>query len=159
MANFVYNFALGRVAEFHHRVKNNDPANSVLVIVVLSATGIETDAVLKDKDSLSAVLSGATDEVVTSGYARKVLSDSDIVAISIDDTNDRTDLDLPDQTWTAVSSGGSWSDIVICYDGDSTAGTDANIIPLTQHDFVVSTDGSDITLQFAAAGYFRAQQQ
>ena len=46
MANFVYNIALGRVAEFYNRVKTDDPPNSALVIVVLSQTGIETDAVL-----------------------------------------------------------------------------------------------------------------
>ena len=39
---------------------------------------------------------------------------------------------------------------------DTTAGTDANIVPLTMHDFVVTPDGSDITAQIAAAGFYRA---
>lgn len=145
MANFVYNIGLGRVAEFYNRVDTNDPTNSALVLVVLSATGIETDAVLKDKDTLADVLSGTTDEVTNGGYARKVLTDADIVAFAPDDANDRTQLDLPDQTWSSVAAGSNWSDIVICYDDDITGGTDANIIPLTQHDFAVTPDGSNIT--------------
>lgn len=36
------------------------------------------------------------------------------------------------------------------------AGTDANIIPLTSHDFVLTPDGTNLTAQIAAAGFFRA---
>lgn len=156
MADFVYNIAMGRVAELYNRVDLNDPTNAVLVLVVLATTGIETDAALRDDDDLSAVLGGTTNEVTNTGYARKVLSDTDLTAFAPDDTNDRVDLDIPDQTWTAVAAGDGWNDLVICYDSDSTGGTDANIVPLTQHDFVVTPDGSDITAQIAAAGFFRA---
>jgi hypothetical protein len=156
MANFVYNIALGRVAEFYNRVKTDDPPNSALVIVVLSQTGIETDAVLKDKDTLADVLAGTTDEVTNTGYARKILTDANIVAFAPDDVNDRVDLTIPNQTWTAVAAGSNWSDIVICYDNDTTTGTDANIIPLTQHDFVLTPDGSDITAQVSSSGFYRA---
>jgi hypothetical protein len=44
----------------------------------------------------------------------------------------------------------------VCYDSDTAAGTDANIVPLTQHDFVLVPDGSDITASIAAAGFYRA---
>jgi len=155
-ANFVFNIAKGRVAELYNRVDTNDPANSALIIVILATTGIETDAVLIDKDTLADVLAGTTNEVTNTGYARKTLTDVDIVAFAPDDVNDRVDLDIPDQTWTAVAAGDGWSDLLVCYDNDTTAGTDANIIPLTQHDFVVTPDGSDITAQIAAAGFYRA---
>lgn len=156
MADFVYNIAKGRAAELYNRVDTNDPANSALVIVILATSGLESDAVLRDKDTLADVLSGTTDEATNTGYARKVLTDADIVAFSPDDTNDRVDLDIPDQTWTAVASGSGWSKLLVCYDNDTTGGTDANIIPLTAHDFVVTPDGSDITAQIAAAGFYRA---
>ena len=156
MANQIFNISLGRVAELYQRVDLNDPANSALIIVVLATTGIETDAVLKDKDDLAAVVAGTTNEVTNAGYARKVLTDADIVAFAPDDTNDRVDLDIPDQTWTAVGAGDGWNDLLVCYDSDTTAGTDANIVPLTMHDFVLTPDGSDITAQVAAAGFFRA---
>ena len=156
MSNFVYNISLGRVSELYNRVDLNDPANSAIIIAVLAQSGIETDAVLKDKDDLAAVVSGTTNEVTNTNYARKVLTDTSLVAFAPDDTNDRVDLDIPDQTWTAVAAGDNWSDIVICYDSDTTAGTDANIVPMTQHDFSLTPDGSDITCQIAATGFYRA---
>lgn len=156
MADFVFNIAKGRVAELYNRVDSNDPANSALIILVLATAGIEADATLKDKDDVSALVSGTTNEVTNTGYARKTLTDADIVAFAPDDTNDRVDLDIPDQTWTGVAAGDGFNDLVVAYDSDTTAGTDANIVPLTQHDFVVTPDGSDITAQIAAAGFFRA---
>ena len=158
MADYVFNVVKGRAAELYNRVDLSDPTNAVLVVVLLAATGIETDAVLKDKDDLAAVVSGTTNEATNTGYARKVLSDADIVAFAPDDTNDRVDLDIPDQTWTAVANDGTGAigDLLVCYDSDSAAGTDANIVPMTQHDFAVTADGSDITAQVAAAGFFRA---
>ena len=156
MADFVFNIAKGRVAELYNRVALNDPANAALVILVLATTGVETDATLKDVDTVTALVAGTTNEVTNSGYARKTLTDADIAAFAPDDTNDRVDLDIPDQTWTAVAAGDGWNDLVVTYDSDTTGGTDANIVPLTQHDFVVTPDGSDITAQIAAAGFFRA---
>jgi hypothetical protein len=156
MANQVFNIALGRAAELYNRVDTNDPTNSALIIAILAVSGIESDATLKDKDTLADVVSGTTNEVTNSGYARKVLTDSDIVAFAPDDTNDRVDLDIPDQTWTGVAAGDGWSDFLVCYDNDTTGGTDANIVPLTMHDFAVTPDGSDITAQIAAAGFYRA---
>ncbi len=156
MADQVSNIALGRVAELYNRVDTNDPANSALVIAVLATAGIESDAVLKDKETLSAVVGGTTNGVTNANYARKVLTDADIVAFAADHANDRVDLDFPDQTWTAVGAGDGWNDALVCYDNDTTSGTDASIEPLTQHDFVVTPDGNDITLQVNAAGFFRA---
>ena len=155
MADQVYNIALGRVTELYNRVDTNDPANSVLTIVVINTTA--TDATLKDMDDLAALLADAnTAEVTNTGYARKELTDADIVAFAPDDVNDRVDLDIPDQTWTAVSAGDNWTDFLVCYDPDSTVGTDANIVPMTQHDMVATPDGSDITVQINASGFFRA---
>lgn len=156
MANVVFNVAKGRVAELYNRVDTNDPANSALIILILATAGIESDATLIDKDDVAALVAGTTNEVTNSGYARKTLTDADLVAFAPDDTNDRVDLDIPDQTWTAVAAGDGWNDFVICYDSDTTVGTDSGIVPLTLHDFVLTPDGSDITAQIAAAGFFRA---
>ena len=156
MANLVFNIALGRVAELYNRVDLNDPANSALIIIILATAGIEADAVLKDVDTVTALVAGTTNEVTNTGYARKTLTDADIVAFAPDDTNERVDLDIPDQTWTGVVAGDGWNDFVVCYDNDTTTGTDANIVPLTLHDFVLTPDGSDITAQIAATGFYRA---
>lgn len=154
MGNFVYNQGLGKVAEWAARVNANDPTNSVLVLEAIASTA--TDATLKDLDTFAAIEADAnTAEVAQSGYARKVFDQTGGLTVTIDDTNDRTDVDVPDQTWTAVASGGSaWTDLVFGYDSDSTAGTDANIVPATQHDFAITTDGSDITATIAV--FYRA---
>lgn len=156
MANFVFNIAKGRVAEYYNRVRSNDPAASALIIVILRTASLEADSVLIDKDDLAAVLSGTTDEATNTGYARKTLTDTDLTNLVPDDTNDRMDVDIPDLTWTAVAAGDGWSKLLVCYDNDTGAGTDANIIPLTAHDFVVTPDGSDIVAQIATAGFYRA---
>jgi len=155
MSDFVFNIAKGRAAELYNRVDNNDPANSALIIAAIDAFG-DTDAAMKDRDDLSALLGGTANEVTNSGYSRKTLTDADIVAFAPDDNNDRVDLDIPDQTFTAVAAGTAWTDLVICYDSDTTGGTDSNVVPLTNHDFAVTPDGSDIVAQIAAAGFFRA---
>jgi hypothetical protein len=157
MANLVFNISLGRVVEFYNRVKNNDPAASELVIALLAASGIESDATLKDKKTFAEVVSGATNEATNTGYAKKVLGDADLLAWAPDDANDRWDLDLPDQTWTGVANDGTGaiSDAVTNYDPVGSQ-THSDLIPMTLHDFSVTPDGSDITLQVAAAGFFRA---
>lgn len=157
MADSVFNIAKGRVAELYNRVDSNDPANSALIVVALKATGLEAHATLIDYDTLAAILAAANDEATNVGYARKTLTDSDLSALSVDDTNNRVDLDIPDQTWTAVAtSGGAWGALLVCYDNDTTGGSDTNIVPLTVHDFAVTPDGSDITAQINASGFYRA---
>ena len=131
MADQVFNIAKGRIAELYNRVDSNDPANSALIILILATAGIETDAVLRDVDTVTGLVAGTTNEVANAGYARKVLTDADIVAFAADDMNDRVDLDIPDQTWTAVAAGDGWNDFIVAYDNDTMAGTDANIVPLT----------------------------
>lgn len=156
MADLVFNIAKGRVAELYNRVDSNDPANSVLLVIAINA-GAATDATLRDYDTMAAIEGDANAaEVTNSGYARKTLTDADLVAFAPDDVNDRVDLDIPDQTWTGVGAGSAWTDLIVAYDNDSTAGTDTSVIPLTLHDFAITPSGSDITVQINAAGFFRA---
>jgi hypothetical protein len=152
MANFVCNIAKGRVVEYYNRVKSNDPANSAIILVPLETTGLESQAVLQDKDSLSDLLSGTTNEQTTMG--RKTLTDADLAAFPApDDVNDRYSLSLPTSVYTAAT-GNAISQFAVCYDSDTTGGTDANIIPLTVFDFVVTPSGADI--QLTSAEFFRA---
>lgn len=154
MADLVFNIAKGRVAELYNRVDTNDPAASALLVVVFNTTA--TDAVLRDLDTVAAIEADANSaEVTNTGYARKTLTDADIVAFAPDDTNDRVDLDIPDQTFTAVAAGTAWTDVVIAYDNDTAAGTDSNLVPLTLHDFIITPDGSDVVVQ-VPNGFFRA---
>lgn len=155
MADLVFNIAKGRVVELFSRVDTNDPANSALVIVPVDV-GAVTDATLRDFDTLAAILAGGVTERTTGGWNRKTLTDVDITLPAPDDTNDRFDIDIPDQTWTAVTAG-AVTDLIVCYDNDTTTGTDANLIPLTLHDFPITPDGSDVQAVIAATGFYRAQ--
>lgn len=160
MADLIFNCSLGRIHELAKRVNGNDPTNSAFIVTLLAATGIEADSVLRDKDDLAALVSGTTNEAtntLTSGTMRKTIT---TVTIDQDDTNDWVDVDIADQTWNGLANDGTGavSDLVTLYDSDTTAGTDANIEPMTLHDFAVTPDGSDVTAQFDVEGFFRAQQ-
>ena len=79
----------------------------MLLVINTSAT----DATLRDLDTLALVLADAnTAEVTNTNYARKVLTDADIVAFAPDDANDRVDLDIPDQTFSAIAAGDAGGD-------------------------------------------------
>jgi hypothetical protein len=157
MADFVYNIAKGRVVEYYNRVENNDPSASALIVVVIDTA--TADATLKDLDDLGLVIAdGGTTERNANGWTRKTLTDTELASLPApDDTNDRYEVDIPDQTWTSVTAGNA-TDLVICYDSDTGSGTDTNVIPLTQHDFIVTPDGSDVTAQIASTGFFRAAE-
>lgn len=152
MADFVFNIAKGRVAEFFNRVDSNDPTNSAIIIVPVDR-GAATDATLKDTDTLTAALAAGITERTTGGWVRKTLTDADLAAIAVDDTNDRMPAAVPAVLWTAVSAG-TVTDLIFCYDSDTTGGTDANIIPLTMGAFAITPDGSDVQLN--AGDIFRA---
>jgi hypothetical protein len=157
MANGVFNIAKGRVNELMNRIDDNDPTNAGLTIVLLAATS-EADATLEDYDTLAALLAGSNTEATFTNYARKDLSDSDITGPTPDDANNRQDADFPDQTWTSAggASNNTLDKLIVCYNPDITSDTDANIIPLTHHDFAATTNGGDLVAQVNAAGFFRA---
>lgn len=139
MANLVFNRALGMIAYY----ASLPAANDALIMVPLESSGLETDAVLRDKDDLAAVVAGTTNEQTTVG--RKTLAS---VTITVDDTNDRVALDAADVTWTSPT-GNPIGAVVICYDPDTTTGTDADLIPLTKHDVSWTPDGNNFTLSIA----------
>lgn len=147
MGNFIFNRSKGRFVEFAERINANDPTNSILTLAAWNTAA--SDATLLDLDTIAQIEADAsTAEVTNSGYSRKTFADSTIT-ITYDDTNDRVDIDVADQTWTAVAAGTAWTDLGFGYDSDSTSGTDANVLPVSWHDFAITPDGSDITATIA----------
>jgi hypothetical protein len=152
MADIVFNIAKGRVIELYNRVESNDPANSAIVLVPIETSGLEADATLIDVDTLAALLAGTTNEQTTMG--RKVLTDADLASFPApDDANNRGEVSLPSVTWTAAA-GNAISKIAVCYDADTTSGTDSSIIPLTLFDFAITPSGADV--QMTGGPFFRA---
>lgn len=146
MADIVANISKGSVGHFG----TLPAANDAIIFVPLETTGLVSDATLRDYDTLDDVLAGATNEQTTIG--RKTAAS---VVRTVDDTNDRVDVDCADLTWTAAT-GNAISKLAGCYDGDTTGGTDANIQPMVYLDAVATPAGGDITYQFNAAGFYRA---
>lgn len=151
MANYLFNIAKGRVNELVNRVDSNDPANSALVLIPLSAQGSEAEA--QDYDTVAAVLGGVSDEQTSGGWVRKTLTDADLVAPTPDDTNNRQAAALPQVTFTGPTAGNNTVALLIAYDPDTTAGTDSNLVPIGSYDFVVNADGNDVVLN--AGDFFR----
>jgi hypothetical protein len=149
MADFTFNIAKGKVKYYTEL----PAANDALIVVLLKTA--EADATLKDYDDLLTLLAGTSDEADFTNYARKSITS---VTNTVDDTNDRLDVDIADQTWAAAggASNNTLAKLLVCYDPDTTGGTDSTVVPLTAHDFVTTTDGTDLIAQIAAAGCFRA---
>jgi Flp pilus assembly protein TadG len=131
----VFNIALGKVKYYAELPAANDG----LIAVPIETTGIVSDATMRDYADLSTLLAGASNEQTTMG--RKTLAS---VTVTVDNTNDRVSVDCADITWTAAT-GNAISAIVICYDPDTTTGTDSDLIPLVKCDFPITPDGSDVT--------------
>lgn len=146
MANGVFNIAKGKVKYYTEL----PAASDALIIVPLESAGLETDDVLNNYDDLAALLTATNNEQTTMG--RKTVT---TVTNTVDDTGNTFDADFADPVW-AAATGNAVGKLLVCYDGDTAAGTDANIIPLTYHDFAVTPDGSDITGTVAASGFYRA---
>jgi hypothetical protein len=108
--------------------------------VPLEASGLVADSTMRDYDDLATLLAGASNEQTTMG--RKTLTG---VTATVDDTNDRVNIDCADVTWTAAT-GNAIGAVVIGYVPDTTAPSDAAVIPLTKHDVTMTPDGSDFTL-------------
>jgi hypothetical protein len=145
VANFVFNLAKGRVVEFFNRVDSNEPANSAIILVPLSQSGTEAQG--QDLDTLAAVEADSNfAEQTGGGWVRKTLTDSDLAAIAVDDTNNRFPATLPSVTWTGPTAASNVTGLLVCYDSDTTGGTDSNIIPISHHDFAVTADGNDVVL-------------
>lgn len=141
MADFVFNIAKGAFVE-----KVRDGATALGVLLLIAA---DTDAAMRDTDTLTALLATGANEATDGSYARKTGLTG---TITVDDTNDRVDVDLADQTFTALA-GAAITDLVVFYE---EAAADTTRIPISLHDFAVTPDGSDVVAVFNAAGFARA---
>lgn len=142
---FVFNIAKGRTVELYNRVKSNDPATSALVVVPLSAVGLEAQG--QDFDTLAAVLADSNfDEQTGTGWQRAILTDADLAAMpSPDDTLDRYTVQIPAANLGAPTVGNAVG-FLVCYDPDTTSGDDTGIVPLVCTERAVTADGNTVLL-------------
>ena len=134
MATIVFNIAKGALVE-----KFRDGSANGIVLLL---EAVEADAALADHDNLQDLLNAAGNTESTSpGYSRKT---GVVGTIVVDDTNDEVTVDIPDQTWFALT-GNSLAAVIIAYEESAS---DAGRVPLTKHDFVRTLDGSDVQVRF-----------
>jgi hypothetical protein len=155
MASVQCNISKGREVEWYNNVVTNSPANSALIMLVLrsgSANGVNG---LVDFDTVAAITAGGYTEVTNTNYARKTLTDADLIAWAPDDTNNRVLLTLPMQSWLNIASGNTWDLVVVAYDSDTTGGTDANLVPITggeirQNGTAIVPNTSTVVIDFSS---------
>jgi len=143
MADFAFNIAKGRAVELFNRVDSNDPAASALYLIPVQVSAV-TDATLKDLDDFAAIIAAGVTERSANGWNRKTLDDTVIAFGAPDDTNDRYPIDFADQTWTPTVGTDTVSDLIVCY-ASVASPTNAQLLPVSQHDFVITPDGSLVT--------------
>lgn len=151
---FICNIAKGKVA----RYADLPGANDALILVLLKSTGLESDAILKDYDTLAAILAATNDECDFTGYTpRRTLAG---VVSAVDDVNDWMASDATDPaSWTNTGGAAQIAGAAfVCYDPDTTAGTDADLVPLVQlmTGTVTFDVGVPVVPAFNAGGFFRA---
>lgn len=153
MADFTFNVKKGFIAGLVERVDLNDPANSAIILVPLSASGTEAQG--QDLDDLAEIEADANfAEQTTGSWVRKTLTDANFAPTDYapDNVNNRVNVKVPAVTWTAPST--NTTGLLVCYDADTTGGADSAIIPLTHHTFAVTGDGNDVVLN--AGDFLRA---
>lgn len=144
MADVVSNRGKGSA---HQLALDNGSAGQVLLL-----QAAEADGTVVNHNTVSALLGAAGNtEATFTNYARKT---GLTFTVTQDDSNNRVDIDLPDQTWTSAGNGtnNTLAKLTVAV---QTGADDTTLIPLTHADFTPTTDGSDLTAQFAAAGFIR----
>jgi hypothetical protein len=143
MGNIVPNVAKGRFVELYNRVKLGDPSASRLYLIPIAA-GAVSDATLLDADDFGAMVTAGVTERTANGWNRKTLAAVDLNTFTPDDTNDRTAIDIADQSWTPTTPADTVSDLVLCY-ASVASPTNAQLTPLVVVDWVVTPSGATET--------------
>lgn len=140
MASHAFNISKGRVIELANRVKVGDPAASRLYVIPLST--LVAQATAQDVDDFGALITAGAVEATTGNWNRKTIAAADITALTPDDVNDRFPADFIDLVWPGITV--SIVSLFVGYASVATP-TNAQILPLSHHDFVVAQDGSQVT--------------
>jgi hypothetical protein len=144
MADFVFVASRGRIVE-----KIADQ-NGKLGIMLLKTA--EADVDLRTRSTLDAILSASNIEANFTNYSRKT---NLTATITTDNANNRVDVSIPNQTW-ALAGGTTNNTVVKAIIFYEESASDAGRIPLTAHDFVATTDGTDLTITFSTSGFYRS---
>lgn len=145
MAAGLFNIAKGRLVHY----ASLPAAADGFLFVLLSA--VEADDVLNNYTSLSELLAATGNtEATFTGYTRVP---STAVTVTTDTTANTVKVDVADPSWSPTSAQ-ALAKLLICYDADTAAGTDADIVPLFFDDVALTTNTSGTLLYNVASGGF-----
>lgn len=134
-------------------------SSDAIVLIFLQASGLQDDDVLRDYDTVAQVLAGGNKECNAANYVRKQITSG--ATITLDNTNNRVDVGLPTTTWTALgamtgaNSQQNIAKLLVCYQPNTSTGTDSTLLVLSAHYYPFIADGSDRIVPFPN-GYYRA---
>jgi hypothetical protein len=135
------------------------PAASDVLILVFLQAGHEDDDLLRDRATLADVLAvGANLECTAPNYVRGVVPEG--TTETYDTTLNRADVDIPDTTFTTLGAMTGTNSLqairsmLVCYDGATGSGSDADILVLTKHFHEFIADGRTHTVPFPN-GFYR----
>lgn len=149
MTDLVPNIAKGMVAYYAGLPATND----ALIAVPVKTASLPTDEQFRDAATLAAILAIGTENTT---MTRKTLAS---VTVTTDNTANEKRVTAANPTWTSgqmAGAGGAVSRLVICYDPDTTGGTDSDLVPLVVLDMVVTPDGNAFEFQFGGTGFYAA---
>ena len=144
MAAVPFNVALGLIPYYASLPAS---PNDALTLVPLAASGLQALSVIRDHDTLAAVLAANTEQTtigrinITSG-----------ISITVDDTGDTKTVDFPNQVWVAAT-GAALGAVIVAYTPNTSTSTDSQRIPLTCHEFAVTPSGINIVFDTSNAVY------
>lgn len=142
---FIFDSAKGRWVEKYMLPLGTD---NILVYLV-KASGLQADATLDNHATMASLL-GANTQATFTNYAVKVLS---AVDITVSLSSGTWTVDTADQIWT--SAGGASNDslgaLITAYRPTSGTGTSGQL-PLSKHEFVVTTNGTDLKATITSIG-------
>lgn len=150
-----FNISKGKLQWYWEQARNG--TNTGILVILLKNTGLESDNVLADHNSVGALLSGPNDETDFTNYARVTVAGTTVPAPTVADDTNRVILTLPDQTW--ADAGGTVNNtigkVLLAYDGNTTSVDDNALVPLLAYDALINTDGNDMTIRFHTDGAAR----
>lgn len=148
MADVIFDYAKGRYVEKFMLPIGGDN----IVVVLLQATGLQSDASLRTNQYLSTVLGAGNVEATFTNYSRHVLAAADIT-VSINTSTHINTVDIADQVWTAAggATNNSLGAFLTCY-RPTSGSPDSAILCLTKHTYAVSTTGGNLTATVPAIG-------
>lgn len=137
----------------------NGTGGATISALLLKSTGLEAAGTIADYTTLATLLAGANDECDFTNYVRKPITGSGgtgVIAPIIDNSGNRSLLDLPDLTWT--TAGGAVNNtiggLLLCYNPTGSS-LDSAMEPLVLHSMSETTNGNDLVCRFNVDGSVR----